>query len=295
MDWDDYRYFDAVASRGSVRAAAEALGVNASTVTRRLERLEESLGTALFLRAGQRLNITTAGIDVAQQVERIARQFDDIQSSMQGRDQRLAGSIRIAVPDVLAVNFLLADLVPFADLYPDVQLELIPRYQSVDLASDEVDVVVRATEYPPENMVGRRLAGLAVAAYATPEFLVLHDLQGLEPVPWVDWAAPNELLARNAMLRESYFPNGRVHIRCDQIEMQRASICAHLGMGILPVFVGDADPRLQRIDLMPMQSSVTLWMLTHPNARSVRRIQIFLEYLREIFVKRAMELFNRPL
>ena len=77
--------------------------------------------------------------------------------------------------------------------------------------------------------------------------------------------------------------------------MQRASICAHLGMGILPVFVGDADPRLQRIDLMPMQSSVTLWMLTHPNARSVRRIQIFLEYLREIFVKRAMELFNRPL
>lgn len=295
MEWDDFRYFDAVARRGSVRGAAEQLGVNASTVTRRLERLEEELGAVLFLRTGQRLNITTEGVEVAQRVEEIGRHFRMLETSLKGRDQRLAGPIRVSVPDVLAVNFLLQDLAPFADMYPEIELELLPRYQPIDLTTHDVDVVVRATEEPPDIMVGRRLAGLSLAAYATPEFLQTHSLNGEARVPWVDWATPSEVMYRYADIRERYFPQAQVHIRCDQVEMQRASICAHLGMGLLPIFVGETDPRLIRVGDMPAQSSPTLWLLTHPDARSVRRIQVFLEFLRDVFMNRAEELFDHPL
>ena len=283
MDWDDYRYFSALAQNGSVRGAAKQLAVNPSTVTRRLEHLEDDLGVALFIRTGRAMKITTEGVEVAQRVDEISRQFRLLHASVKGKDKKLAGDIRISVPDILANSFLLGDLARFLDMYEEIELTVVPSYQPVN---DELDVDVRlsVTDDPPEWMVGRRLGRIGLAAYASKSAEKDSDT-------WVSWATSPALLARYTELRHEYFAHTSRVLKCDQVEMQRSALRAGMGIGILPVFVGDADPDLARLEIMPVQESPSLWVLTHPNARSTRRIQVFLEYLREIFVNHQEEVF----
>jgi DNA-binding transcriptional LysR family regulator len=288
MDWDDYRIFAAVVAQGSVRGAAQALGVNASTVTRRLDHLEAKLGVSLLIRSTSGLTITTEGVDVAQRVEAIDTLIHQMEIDVKGRDQRMSGRIRIALPDVLATHLLLPELTGFTDLYPDINLELLPGYQHIDLESAEVDIAIRATNDPPETMVGRRIGPIAVGAYAlgTSEKAPIDSAE-IKGVAWVDWADTSEVSARYAHLRDRYFPGVKVAIRCDQIEMQRAAILADIGIGILPCFVGDADRRLVRLKAMPVEVVSDLWILTHPASRSVRRIQVLLAFLRDTLAGQA--------
>ena len=292
VDWDDYRFFSEIAEHGSVRGAAGALGVNASTVTRRLEQLEDNLGVSLFKRSNRGLSITTEGVEVAQRTEQIAAQFRIMEAAIKGRDQRIAGRIRIVVPDILATRLLLPDLSVFTELYPDIDLELMPGYQALDpsvvVASDAADIIVRATDNPPETMIGRRIGPIALAGYASREFAERHqDLDVTSGLPWVDWAGPGEVAQQYENLRERYFPGVKVAIRCDQIEMQRAALLSNIGMGILPCLVGNSDSRLVRLQQMPVMAGPNLWVLTHPASRSVRRIQLFLAFLRDTLVGHA--------
>jgi len=106
LDWDDFKYFTAVAAEGSVRGAATRLGVHASTVTRRLDQFERRLGVTLFNRSQQGLTITPEGAGVIERVDRIAEELGDIERFLVGKDQSLAGRVRITLPDVIAVSFL---------------------------------------------------------------------------------------------------------------------------------------------------------------------------------------------
>lgn len=291
MDWDDFRFFSAVARNGSVRGAAQQLAVNPSTVTRRLDALETQLGVLLFTRSQKGLQITPEGAEVVQRIDQVGAQLHDIEAQLKGRDQRLEGRIRVAVPDVLAVHFLLADLAPFTEQYPGIELELIPGYQSLDIAQGEADVAIRATEAPPEDMVGRVLTNVAVAAYGSKKFVAEHQvLVDYHGASWVDWAASGEVMTLYAMLRDEFFAGVHVHIRCDQVLVQHAVIRQHMGLGILPCVLGDGDAELMRLPHMPVQTGPTLWLLTHPDLRGARRLQVFIEFVRDIFARREAEL-----
>lgn len=293
MDWDDFRYFAAVARSGSVRGAAQQLGVNPSTVTRRLEALEARLGVLLFTRSAKGLTITLEAADVIAQVDEVAVQLQAIETSLRGRDQSLAGRIRVAVPDVLAVDFLLADLAPFAAAYPDLQLQFFPAYQNLDLRHGQLDVAIRATEHPPEDMIGRPLNKVGLAAYGSKQYIAEHEVMlDHGGAAWIDWAAQGEVMGLYEQLREQYFSGVRVHVSCDQVSMQHACIQAHMGLGILPCYVGDQDDGLLRLPHMPVQTGPTLWLLTHPDLRNARRVQVFMEYVREIFSTRENELLG---
>ena len=295
MDWDDYRIFAAVVAQGSVRGAAQALSVNASTVTRRLDRLEAKLGASLFIRSTKGLAITTEGVAVAQRVEAIDELIQELENDVKGRDQRMSGRIRIALPDVLATHLLLPKFAAFTRLYPDINLELLPGYQHIDLENAKVDIAIRATNDPPEAMVGRRIGPVALAAYASQgAYQAYCDRTDSSGVFWVDWADDSEVAKRYAQLRDEYFPGVKVAIRCDQIEMQRAAILADIGIGILPCFVGEQDARLVRLRAMPVELVADLWVLTHPASRSVRRIQIFLAFLRDTLSEQAETLAVGP-
>jgi DNA-binding transcriptional LysR family regulator len=297
LDWDDFRYFSAVAHSGSVRGAATELGVNPSTVTRRLDALERHLGVLLFARTAHGLQITAEGSGVIGEVDAVADRLGAIESVLIGTDQRLAGCIRIAVPDVFAVRFLLADLAPFIAQYPEIDLQIIPAFQNLTLVPGQIDVAIYATDNPPQDMVGRPLNHIALAAYGSS--VVLDGLGGVSATladtgelaaAWVDWAAKGEVMAMYADLRERYFPNVHVQLRCDQVLMQHACLRAHMGVGILPCYLGDADATLLRLEHMPVQQGPTLWLLTHPDLRRTRRVQLLMEYVREVFVRRENEL-----
>jgi len=293
MIWDDFRYFAALARTGSVRGAADTLGVNPSTVTRRLDALETSLGVLLFTRSPKGLQITPEGARVVERVDQVGLQLRDIESELKGLDQRLEGRIRVAVPDVLAVNFLLADLAPFSEQYPGIDLQILPGYQNLDLRTGQTDVAIRATESPPEDMVGRPLGRIALAAYGSRKYIAEHQvLVDAANASWIDWARQGEVMTLYREQQARYFPDVRVHVCCDQIFMQHACIRAHMGLGILPCLVGEQDETLMRLPHMPVHTGPTLWLLTHPDLRSARRILTFMEFIRDVFAQRRHELLD---
>jgi DNA-binding transcriptional LysR family regulator len=253
----------------------------------------------LFIRTGTGLKITPEGAEFARRIDALGAQLQKIDAQMQGRDQRLEGKIRVALPDVLAVSFVLAELAEFCHQYPDIELEILPVHQNLDVANVDVDVAILATENPPESMVGRPLYKVALAAYGSRKYVAELDPQndGRE-LAWVDWAGHGEVMSFYASLREAYFPQARVHIRCDQVFMQQTCVRAHMGVGLLPCYLSADtthwlhDEQLVQLPQMPVQKSPTLWLLTHPELRSARRVQLLVAFIRDLFSRRQSALLD---
>ena len=290
LPWHDLRYFSALAEHRSVRGAAPVLGVNPSTVTRRLEQLESALGIRLFRRTVQGLEMTDEGALVAARVQALAQDVRALETELGGLDQRLSGRVRCAVPDVLAIDVVMAELARHTQRYPDIEVELVPGYQDLDLARGEVDIAIRATERPPEDMVGRPLGRVAVAVYASRH--VLETLGDAGYIPWIEWGASGEVMSLYEALRKRHFPDARVVLRCDQVLMHHAAVRADLGLAILPCFLAERDDALARVPEMAVQQGPMLWLLTHPDLRSAARVQVTMEFLREVFLQHEKELLG---
>ena len=291
MVWDDFRYFSALAKTGTVRGAARYLAVNPSTVTRRLESLEGELGVVLFLRSPSGLQITAEGQQLQLEIDRVADDLYDIQLRLKGRDQRLTGSIRVVIPEVLARAFLLAELKQFSTAYPEIDLVILSGYEPI-VMDGHIDVVLCFTDSPADNLVGRELGPVALAAYGHPDGLSMSD-HGVAPSSdWVGWANGGELMNVCDSLREQYFPDVCVKVRGDQVALQLASVKAGLGCGILPCFVAEPDTDLVRLSEMPVQTTPPLWLLMHPQLRTSKRVAVFVECLREAFTQRRTQLYE---
>ncbi|MEN8196747.1 MAG: LysR family transcriptional regulator, partial [Pseudomonadota bacterium] len=178
MDWDDLRFFLAVAHKGSIRAAAAALGVNHSTVSRRIDGFERKLGVRLFERLPTGYLVTPAGEDMMQSARRMEEEAAAIDRRVAGRDHRLSGPLRVTMPDSLAQKLLMPDIVAFSDRHPEIELELVISYVFADLNKREADVAIRMANDPPGHLVGRRVVRQAKAVYASRDYLARHDPAG---------------------------------------------------------------------------------------------------------------------
>ncbi|NJN51681.1 MAG: LysR family transcriptional regulator [Gammaproteobacteria bacterium] len=137
MDWDDLKVFTALARSGSVRGAAAVLRVHHSTVTRRLEQFETLLGVRLFDRTPDGLKLSEHGAAVIGRADRIEGQIEAIERDLFGRDERLAGSVKITFPDALGVGFLMREMAEFSTRYPDVGIEFLASDATLDLGRRE--------------------------------------------------------------------------------------------------------------------------------------------------------------
>ena len=192
MDWSDLRIFLALARRRSVRAAGKLLAISHSTIARRIDIFEGRLGVRLFDRQATGYTLTTAGEDLLKTAERVEEDIDGAERRLVGQDGRLRGEIKVTMPDALATHLLMPDLATFATTYPEIELEVIFSYDALDLEHREADVAIRFVppgRSPPDNLLGRRLAGVAQSVYATPDYLRRHDLGADPPTAcWIGWA-----------------------------------------------------------------------------------------------------------
>ena len=282
MDWDDFKYFTAVAHSGSVRKAADLLGVHPSTVTRRLDQFERRLGVRLFTRTPSGLRITPSGSEVIQEVDEVAAELSGIQRRLQYRLGDMAGHLRITIDDLFAENLLTHDFAEFSRRYPEVQLEFVAAYQNPDLDRHQVDLAIRLTDEPPDHLVGRRLGKYTAAVYGSCRYLKDHE-PWTEPqaCSWIETDLDAGTLEPPVKMRHfATMPDGT---RSGSLRLQLAAIRGDLGIGLIPCAVGDPDPELKRLPGIESLELQDVWMLIHPDLRNLVRLQALQEFLQRTF------------
>lgn len=279
--WDDVRLVHAVAEARSLPAAAARLGVNHSTVFRRLRQLEAMLGLALFERHRSGYVPTAAGEAMVALATRVDADITGVTRRLAGLAPVPEGEVRIATSDSLLAELLLPMLARFRQAHPAIRLDIVTGNMALNLSRRDADIALRATSSPPDTLVGRRLARLAWALYGPLDEADPPPLARLlEEARWLSLSDALGHLAPARFLR-GQVPEARIAGRFDSV--QALTLATRVGMGIahLPCFAGDASPMLRRLSPPEPDFATDLWLLTHPDLRHAPRIRILLDYLAE--------------
>ena len=287
MHWDDFKFFSAVARNGSVRGAARELGVNPSTVTRRIEQFEARLGARLFSRTARGLVLTSAGSGAVDKVQSIESDLGRIERSIREEDQALVGTVRIAAPEFLMLGGVLDEYGRVADAYSRIAVEWLFEAAGPALTAGNGDLGVEATANPPLDLVGRRIGAVTVTAYAA------RTRQGFvnpgRSSRWLEWLRPGDLAQACEAVRASNWADARVACRCGSLSQLVALLAGGAGVSALPCIVGDREAGLQRLPNAPLETC-DLWLLIAPEVRYARRVRLLAEYLTQAIATRATEL-----
>ncbi|RDI60009.1 LysR family transcriptional regulator [Microvirga subterranea] len=281
LAWDDFRLVKVVAEVRSLPAAAALLGVNHSTVFRRLGQIEEALGAKLFERHRSGYALTTPGEEMVSLAQRVDEDITTFTRKMAGREIAPAGELRITTNDSLLVHLLTPLFVKFRRQCRDVRLDIVLANQELNLSRRDADVAIRATDHPPENLVGRRVATIAWALYGRGEDFPEPsgiNLEGLYERDWVSLGDNLATLKAVKFVHEHVVPQ-RIGYKVNTVLGLAEAIEQGLGIGHLPCFIGDTRPGLARLSKPDPDFATDLWLLTHPDLRHSPRVRIFLDFL----------------
>jgi DNA-binding transcriptional LysR family regulator len=285
-EWDDIRFFLAVARKGSVTGAGAQLGVNHSTVSRRLSALETRLGVRLFERLPTGYALTPGGEEILGKAEKMEDAAIEMNRKVLGRDQRLSGTVRLTAPVSTATTILFPEIADFAATYPDIEIQLVGSDNVLSLTRREADIAIRVTNRPEENLFGRKLAQIAYAVYgSTSQPAPSPDTPCIawdDEITWDFGTSPPASI-------KTLCPNTRVAFRANTDELRVASVSAGLGIAELPCYVGDTDSRLKRLSEPAFAPGWDFWLLTHKDLRATARFRAVLDFAAKTFArKRAL-------
>lgn len=274
MNWDDLKYFLAVARCGVVSTAAKSLGVNHTTVSRRISALEEKLGSRLFERGPNGFRLSLAGEEVVELAEKMEAQASKLDRHFQGRDKSLTGVIRITAPQTLLLT-LFADIIgDFAKLYPDIRVECHAGDEVVSLARREADIAFRVTDTPQDSLIGRRIGAMGYAVFAAPDYLTRMEGRPMSERGWIGWftdrTAPTWV--------EEFMPGAPCVARTNEAMSKAAFAAQGMGYALLGCPMGAATPGVVQVSDPQTYPGFDLWMLTHQDMRSTARLRVFKDF-----------------
>jgi DNA-binding transcriptional LysR family regulator len=278
IDWDDIRYFLAVARGGSVRAAAERLGVNHATVLRRIGQLEQRLSVQMFEKLPSGYRLTDAGEEVLAFAEQMEASSHQLETRVFGRDQSVRGRLRVTLAPPLATHLMMPDFADFARAHPDIEMDILSSGELVNLTNREADVALRVVydrKTLPLNLHGLKGPEVFGGVYIARDRLAAWRAGAPDPIRWIvismhgipDWASAGEVRISD------------VPFRTTDAAGQIAAVRQGLGITTLPCFVGDADPLLVRLPGTELHMYGTLWLLTQGETRKTKRVRLFTEFV----------------
>jgi DNA-binding transcriptional LysR family regulator len=287
LSWDDFRYVKAIADSRSLGGAAQSLGVNHSTVFRRLGQIEKQLGSRLFERGRASYSLTTCGEDMVRLAERVSEDITAFERKVTGQDLRPSGELRITSSDMVLLHLLTDILVGFRRAYPDIVIDVVVSNSMLNLSKRDADVAVRATYQVPEALTGRRVARIAWAVYGaktrTPsQFDIAHDVSQHDWVGFADHLSN----ARAAKWLKDHGGENRVVYKVNTMLGLAEAVAGGMGLALLPSYIGDTVPGLARLSPPLPELEGELWLLTHPDLRNSARVRAFLDYCAAEMAKR---------
>ena len=249
-DWNDLRYFLAVARTGSTVAASRALNVNQTTVARRIGVLERTIGTKLFDKRQSGYTLTEFGVELLATAERVEVEAKAFAEQAGALGRRISGVIRVTTNEGLANTVMAPALSAFRKLYPEVRVDLVVDERRLDLTRGAADVALRTGARPTESgLVVRRLTPMAWAAYCSRDYAERRgcpnsvDAFGRHAV--IGAEGPIALLPGWTWLREAA-PEAEVVARSSSLTNLVSAVKAGLGITVLPCVLADSDADLVR-------------------------------------------------
>ena len=288
LDWDDLRYFLAIARNGTLSAAARALHVQQSTMGRRLDALQSRAGATLLQKTPSGYTLTPAGESVLAHAERMEAEALAAERAITGRDVRLAGLIRLTTVETLLVDVLAPILAEFSDRYPDITLDVVVDSRVLSLSRREADVSLRLSRPEGNELVARRVGTVSYALFASAGYLARHgqpDVAAGSPghrvlLPDED-AMQFTVFAWNAQLTRE----AAVAMRTNNVHGRATAAEAGMGLAVLPHYLA------RRYDLVrveaPHAPSRDLWVAVHEDTRHTPRIRALTDALAKGLQERA--------
>jgi len=273
-DWDGLRIFLALSRARTLAAAARKLGVDETTVARRLARLERQMGTSLFERAAGVLVLTAAGEGVRSAVEQMEAAALAAERRALGADRHLSGRVRVTAPEILGRYFVLPALHAVHARHPGIAIELISTIVRLDVTRREADVAIRTVRPTEPALVARKLARMAVAPY------VRRSRSKRSQLAAVGYADGIRLPLRNV---EDRLPEGRVALRTNSIATVLEAVSLGWGAGDLPCFVGDATSGLLRAFPSEKPDWLDVWLIVHADVQRTSRVRVVVDELARAF------------
>jgi len=277
MDWDDIRYFLALAREGTLSSASKILFVNVSTVSRRIDSFEKKISVRLFERLPTGYNLTSAGLEMKNSAERIESEIASLNRNIAGQDNQLKGKFRLTLPATLATHLLMPDFSQFCNDHPNINMIISVSSDIIDMTKREADIAIRITNNPPDHLVGRCLSKISKAIYASEDYLANHDyLNYPANLQWIGWE-DNELIPK--WVKDSWFPETPIHHHTNDLQVQFEAAKCGMGISVLPCFIADQEPSLKRIAPYTSGNYSELWILTHKDLISSARVKAFMNFM----------------
>ena len=274
MQWDDLRIFLAVARDGSISGAAKRLGVQHSTVSRRIRSLEQRFKTRLLERKKSGYELTAAGDALKAVAAKMEIEALEAEGSIAGHEERPAGELRVSAINNMASSVLMPVFTSFSQQYPDIELHVQVSNKYVSLAERQADVAIRLTDTPLDTLVGTLLTKVASTVYGARAYVRSLRGDGAQP-KWlgIECCAFHQSWTRQAC------PNQEHNFFVDDTLLTLAALQQGIGLAYLPCFMGDGDQRLERYRPPDRTHDLGLWLVYHPDLRRSRRVRLFRDHM----------------
>jgi len=285
FDWNDLKYFLAVARHGSTIAAARALALSQSTVHRRLDELQRKLGERLVIRGPAGYRLTELGEQLRSHAEGVEAAVAAFERRLAASKSELTGVVRVTCPEVLGLRLMRSPLIKkFNERYPGLRVEMIVSDKYLDLAKGEADIAFRACAPMPTDptLFGRKIVPSPWAVYASKAYLGVHG--GIEQVEDID---THSVIGFEARMRnhpaarwlESVAPNAKVSVRGAGVPAALTAVKAGSGLGVLPVSLGDNESDLVRLYGPIPKLPSDIYLLIHEDLKTTPRVRAFFDFI----------------
>lgn len=293
--WDDLRFVLAIARSGNLAAAAASLGVNHSTMFRRLNAVEKALGSKLFERLATGYRPTESGLRLIETAERMETEALTLDRELTGRDTRLSGQLRVTCSETLGFKILTGEIARFQKLHPGIDIDLSVDNRVIDLSRREADVALRATRPSAGDLFGRKIADIRWGVFASAGYVKANglpkrvdDLAKHAVIGWSD-SAPQ---TRAAAWLLKHVPPSAISFRSSTLLNQYIAAKDGLGIVLLPIYLPAGDKSVTRA-FDPLKDLVTeMWIVTHRSLKDTARVRAFMEIVGD-GVKRSIAGLSR--
>lgn len=286
MNWDDLRFVLALSEAGSLVRAAKALGVDHTTVGRRVEAAESALGVRLFTRTTTGYVPTADAKRLVGPMKQVGEAVASVERGARAHGGALEGAVRVTSPETFGVNYIAPRLALFGRNHRELTIEILPAGEVLDLGKQEAEIAVRMFRSKGDNLVLRRVGSVGYGLFASHSYLAQHPLKSKDaldehPILSASGAKDIETLWLRRLCPKAK-PSFVSPFSLALLGAARASA----GLAILPCYLGDAEPELRHL-AMPDEPSEAVWLTVHRDLKETPRIRAVLDFLAETMKKDA--------